>query len=272
MDQNTIQEYIEPEAGAPLPTWKPGDAWVGGGTFLFSTPLPELRRMVDLTTLEWPDLTITAEGLEIAATCTVEKLHAFDPPADWAAGPLFRQCVEAFLASFKIWHTQTVGGNICVSLPAGPMITLTCALDATYELWATDGSKRSVPAIDFVTGDHVNVLKPGEILRSIFISNAALNRRFAMSRFSLTHAGRSSVFLVGTIDPTTAQFLLTVTAATVHPIHLRFPSIPPKETLQAALHEQIADELYFFDPNGRPDHRKHLTHVFAEQIRAELTA
>jgi len=54
MDQNTIEEYLEPSPGEQLPTWKPGDAWLGGGTFLFSTPLPDLRRVVDLTTLEWP--------------------------------------------------------------------------------------------------------------------------------------------------------------------------------------------------------------------------
>ena len=43
---------------------------------------------------------------------------------------------EAFLASFKVWNSATVGGNICMSLPAGPMITMTVALEATYTLWA----------------------------------------------------------------------------------------------------------------------------------------
>ena len=41
---------------------------------------------------------------------------------------------EAFLASFKVWNSATVGGNICMSLPAGPMITMTVALEATYTL------------------------------------------------------------------------------------------------------------------------------------------
>lgn len=270
MDQNTIEAYLELEAGGALPAWKQGDAWLGGGTFLFSTPLPHLKRLVDLTTLEWPDLTIQDAGLEIAGTCTVAGLHDFAPPADWEAGPLLRKCVEALLASFKIWHTQTVGGNICTSLPAGPMITLSCALDGEYELWAPDGSKRRVRAIDFVTGNNQNILEPGELLRSIFLPMAALHRRFSMSRFSLTHAGRSSVFLVGTLDPANGEFLLTVTAATIHPVHVRFAQLPEREELQAALHEQISDELYFFDPNGRPDHRKHLTHVFAEDIRKAL--
>ena len=39
---------------------------------------------------------------------------------------------DSFLASLKIWNAATVGGNICMSLPAGPMISLTAALEATY--------------------------------------------------------------------------------------------------------------------------------------------
>ena len=60
-----------------------------------------------------------------------------------AAAPLFRTSCEAFLASFKVWNSATVGGNICMSLPAGPMITMTVALEATYTLQATDGSERT---------------------------------------------------------------------------------------------------------------------------------
>ncbi len=70
-----------------------------------------------------------------------------------ARAPLFATSCEAFLASFKVWNSATVGGNICMSLPAGPMITMTVALEATYTLWATDGSERTVDAVDFVTGN-----------------------------------------------------------------------------------------------------------------------
>jgi len=272
MDQHTIHEFIDACGDKPATHWRPGDAWISGGTFLHSTPLPALRRFVDLTTLGWPSLTVSDGGLEIAATCRVVELHDFEPPSDWAAGPLLRRCVESFLASFKLWHTQTVGGNICVSLPAGPMITLTAALDATYLLWLADGSERTVAAVDFVTGNNQNILQPGEILRSISISSEALHRRFATRRFTLTKHGRSSVFLVGTLDPASGEFLLTVTAATTHPVHLRFPAVPDAPALRESIADGIPDEWYFDDPNGRPDHRKHLTRAFAEQIRTELSA
>lgn len=270
MDQNTIEDYIEPGSLDDLPAYREGDAWLGGGTFLFSTPLPHLKRFVDLSTIGLEPISVREEGLEISPTCTIEQLHRFEPPTDWQAGSLIRRCVDAFLASFKIWHMQTVGGNICVSLPAGPMITLTCALDADYELLAADRSSRTVRAIDFVTGNNANILRPGELLRSIFVSRRALGRRYAVRRFTLTQAGRSSVFLVGTVDPETAEFLLTVTAATIHPVHLRFAALPDPAGIDDALTSSIPDDLYFFDPNGRPQHRKHLTRVFAHQIAEEL--
>ena len=98
--------------------------------------------------------------------CTIRDLYAFAAPDDWRAAPLFATSCEAFLASFKVWNSATVGGNICMSLPAGPMITMTVALEATYTLRARDGSERTVDAVDFVTGNHRNMLAPGEILRA----------------------------------------------------------------------------------------------------------
>jgi CO/xanthine dehydrogenase FAD-binding subunit len=150
------------------------------------------------------------------------------------------------------------------------MITLSCALDGTYELWEPEGGRRTIPAIDFVLGDEQNILRSGEILRAIFLPRAALARRFASRRFTLTREGRSTAFLVGTLDPASGEFLLTVTAATVRPVHARFPGLPGAEQLRAALRESIPEDLYFFDPNGRPDHRRHLTFLFAEEIRREL--
>ena len=59
---------------------------LAGGTVLFSYGSQTLRRLLDLTSAGWPALTVTADGLEIAATCTVAELYAFagavaSPPA-----------------------------------------------------------------------------------------------------------------------------------------------------------------------------------------------
>lgn len=269
MDLNTITEVVRRPSDRPGTDWHEGDAWLAGGTWLFSAEQPDLRRLIDLTALRWDPLVASDKGLEIGATCTVRDLYAFAPPADWTAGSLFATSCEAFLSSFKVWNSATVGGNICMSLPAGPMITLTVALEATYELWAPDGSTRVVDALDFVTGDHRNILAPGEILRRIAIPAHALRKRTAHRRFTLTRLGRSTVFLIGTRAPGTDGLLLTVTAGTTRPVRMDFDSMPDAATLQQSL-DVVPADVWFADPNGTPDHRRHLTKHFAEEIRREL--
>ncbi|WP_328967668.1 FAD binding domain-containing protein [Streptomyces sp. NBC_00239] len=271
MDLNTIGEVVRRPSDRPGADWREGDAWLAGGTWLFSAEQPDLRRLVDLTALGWDPLVPGDAGLEIGATCTIRDLYAFTPPADWIAGPLLAQSCEAFLSSFKVWNAATVGGNICLSLPAGPMITLTVALEAAYELWAPDGSIRTVDALDFVTGNHRNVLVPGEILRRIRIPAHALRKRTAHRRFTLTRLGRSTVFLVGTRTPGRSDLLLTVTAGTTRPVRIAFDSAPDARAVQQSINAIPAD-VWFADPNGTPDHRHHLTLHFAEEIRHALTA
>lgn len=271
MDLTTVSEVIRRPSSRPGAEWREGDAWLAGGTWLFSVEQPGLRRLIDLSGLRWDPLVPSDAGLEIGAMCTIRDLHALTSPDHWIAGGLFAKSCEAFLSSFKVWNAATVGGNICMSLPAGPMITLTVALEARYELWAADGSVRTVDALDFVTGDHRNILAPGEILRRIHIPARALTKRTAHRRFTLTHLGRSTVFLIGTQTPGTSDLLLTVTAGTTRPVRIAFEAMPDGRSLGRSI-DAIPDGVWFADPNGTPDHRHHLTRHFAEEIRRELIA
>jgi CO/xanthine dehydrogenase FAD-binding subunit len=205
MDLNTITEVARPRARGELPVWTAGDAGLAGGTWLFSEPQVHLNRLIDLTELKWPALTIGQHTLSIAATCTIAELDALPCPPDWLASPLINQCCRAFLASFKIWKTATVGGNLCMSLPAGPMISLTTALDGVCTIWQTDGIERKVAAADFVTGTQTNVLKAGELLRQLDVPLAALKRRSAFRQISLTPVGRSAALLIGLRSPCPAS-------------------------------------------------------------------
>jgi CO/xanthine dehydrogenase FAD-binding subunit len=250
--------------------WKDGDAWLAGGTWLFSEPQPNLRRLIDLQPLGWEPLTITDDGLRIAATCRIADLYAFPGRPEWPASFLIDECCRAFLASFKIWNAATVGGNICMSLPAGPMISLTAALEGRGLLRARDGTERAVPVVDFVTGNHQNVLQPGELLTAIELPAAALRKRAAFRRATLTHLGRSTALVIGTAASPDETFTLTVTAATPRPIQLEFPSVPNAAALRERLTEAIPDDGWFADVHGTPAYRRHMTRHFAEQIRAEL--
>jgi CO/xanthine dehydrogenase FAD-binding subunit len=267
VDIDTITEVVRRPPEQPGSDWRDGDAWLAGGTWLFSDQQPDLRRLIDLVPLGWDGLVATDDGLEIGAMCTVRTLYEFSAPADWQAAPLFRTSCEAFLASFKVWNSATVGGNICMSLPAGPMITMAVALEATYTLQATDGTERTVDAADFVTGNHENILSPGELLRKIDIPVDALRKRHAHRRFTLTHMGRSTVFMIATRGAD--DFLLTITAGTTRPVRLAFGPSPDADALRHRIDEIPAD-VWFDDPNGTPDHRRHLVEHFAEEILEEL--
>jgi CO/xanthine dehydrogenase FAD-binding subunit len=272
MDLHTVERVRHPARAEEIASWEPGFAWLAGGTWLFSEPQLDVHTLIDLQSLRWPALVPSAEGLEIASTCTVAELDRFVEQAapEWTAAPLLRLCCRSFLASFKIWNEATVGGNICMSLPAGPMISLTAALEGVATLWPRGGAPRRVAIVDFVTGNHQNVLAPGELLRSILLPAHALRKQFAFRRFTLTHLGRSEVLLIGTRCPERGKFLLTITAATLRPVQLAFAAVPAAAELRRAIDDTVPFDLYLDDVHGSPAHRQHLTYHYAEQIRAEL--
>ncbi|WP_406194659.1 FAD binding domain-containing protein [Kitasatospora sp. NBC_01560] len=268
MDLNTV---VEMRDARRRDTWRPGDAWLGGGTYLFSEPQPQIRRLIDLSRMGWEPLRLTSAGdLEIAATCTIAQLSRFAAGADWPAAPLFEQCCRAFLASWKIWNMATVGGNLCNGLPAGPMISLTAALDGVCRLLAPSGAVREVPVKDFVTGAGVKDLRPGELLRSITVPARALAGRTAFRQASLYGLGRSGALLIGTVDPVDGELTLTVTASTVRPVRFRFAVPPNAEAVREAVDGGIRPEEYFDDIHGLPAWRRHMTFRYAEEIRHEL--
>src|ERR1700722_14511451 len=222
MDLNTIDEITRPRRRADLPKWSAGDAWLAGGTWLFSEPQVKVSRLIDIADLGWPALETTDQGLRIAATCKIAELDSMAFPAPWTAAPLFNQCCRSFFASFKIWNMATVGGNLCMALPAGPMISLTAKMAGNYSIWAPDGTARRVSVTDFVLSPQRNALASGELLRLIDLPLASLRQCTAFRQISLSPFGRSAALLIGTLAPDTRAFTLTVTASTPRPIQLSF--------------------------------------------------
>jgi CO/xanthine dehydrogenase FAD-binding subunit len=270
MNLNTITQVKRPKSFDEV-EWRDGHAWLAGGTWLFSEPQVSTDTLVDLQRLGWPPLTVAPDGLEIAATCKIVELHDFRGPPEWQAVPLFDKCIDAFLMSFKIWNAATVGGNLVMSLPAGAMLSLTAALEGVCTLWPIDGAPRQVPVVDFVTGVHANVLQKGELLRSVHLPASALRKRTAMRQASLTRYGRSAALIVATVNDDGSDYLLTVSAATPRPVHIRFARTPTAHELRQAIDTRLPPDAWFHDVHGSAPYKRHVTFYLAEQIRAELS-
>ena len=271
MDLNTITSVIEVPSRAEQAAWQPGDAWLAGGTWLFSEPQPQLGRLIDLRGFGWDPFRVGAYGLEIAATCTLAQLSEIRTPTEWIASPLISQCRQALLGSFKVWNEATVGGNLCLALPAGLMISLTASLDGACTIWTPDGGERQVAAADFVTGAQRNVLGPGELLRSVTLPASAMRCRTAFRWISLTPHGRSAALVIGRRSPDDGSFVLTVTASAVRPVRLAFGGQPGSAELSAVVDRAIPPELYCRDVHGASAWRRRMTLRFAEEVRSELS-
>jgi CO/xanthine dehydrogenase FAD-binding subunit len=275
MDLHTIENFRMPTGRADA-VLRPGEAALAGGTWLFSEEQPDLTGLVDLTALDWPPVELDEHGLTLAATCPLETIRLLDLPPDLTAAPLFAQCCEALLASFKIQRLATIGGNICTALPAGALISLCTALDAVAVVWTADAAaddagtpgERRMPVADLVTGVRRTALAPGELLRALEFPRRALTARTAFRKTSLTPLGRSGAVVIGRVDRDGAA-TWSVTAATERPHVIRFAALPTLDELAAAL--DAVDDWYD-DHHGTPDWREAMTRRIAEQTRLELAA
>jgi CO/xanthine dehydrogenase FAD-binding subunit len=108
-------------------------------------------------------------------------------------------------------------------------------------------------------------------LQSIFLPTAALTKRFAMRQASLTHFGRSAALIIATVADRDYDFLLTISAATPRPVHLRFEKTPSAAELRQAIEERLPPDAWFNDVHGSAAYKRHVTFYLAEQIRAELS-
>jgi CO/xanthine dehydrogenase FAD-binding subunit len=274
VDLNTVETVSTPRRRDELWPLGPSDAVVAGGTWLFSEPQPRLRRLVDLNRLDWPAIRLRDDGIELAATCTLAQVSELSTRLpvtrpQWQAAPLFHQCCTALLASFKIWRTATVGGNICLSFPAGSMISLTSALGGEVVVWRADGADYRMAITEFVTGSSANVLATGDVLRSVHLPSSALRGRTAYRKLAPSPLGRSGIVVIGRLDPD-GTLVLSVTAATVRPYVFTFPSPSHVEEVRRA-HAGIPDDAWTDDPHGDPDWRCAMSLLLAEQVCEELS-
>jgi CO/xanthine dehydrogenase FAD-binding subunit len=110
----------------------------------------------------------TAEHLVIGgrARWTDIVRHRF-PPAFAAL-----QLAAREVGSVQIQNAGTVAGNLCNASPAADGVPPLLILDADVEVASTAG-KRQVPLGEFITGNRITDLRPGELLTAVRIPKAA---------------------------------------------------------------------------------------------------
>ncbi|WP_285138351.1 FAD binding domain-containing protein [Microbacterium sp. lyk4-40-TSB-66] len=268
MDITTVTSFRSARSRDDL-ALGPGEVVMAGGTWLMSEPQPRTTGFVDLTTLGWPDIEITDEGLRIGATCTIARLLAWvegDAPAAWTSLSLARPSAEALLASFKIWNTATVGGNVCQAFAAGAMIAMLSTLDATALIWTPDGGERRIAVAELVVDNAATSLAPGEVVRALDIPAHALTARVGLQKIALAELGRSGAVVTARVDPD-GSAVFVVTAAVRRPRVLRFGRTPGAGELRDA----VASATDFYtDPLGSADWRRGVSVVLAERVRQGL--
>lgn len=292
MDVTSVDEVL---MCADPSQWRPGDSWLAGGTVIYSYGTDITRgapsRLLDITAAGWEPLIWHRDSdglaaLEIAATCRIADLRALAdedspagvPRAELPGLDLIPPACDSFVASWKIWHVSTVGGNVATALPAGPMISLLTAWDATALILRPGGSERRMPVADLVVGPARTRLGDGELIRSFLVPVRALRDRPAFRRISLTERGRSAALLIGR-RTSGHSVRLTVTASTFRPVVLDLGTDPSTGSgthglrADAAAWRAAIDAAagrWYDDIHGEPAWRRLMTHRLGDEILAEL--
>jgi len=227
VDLIDVGDVLRPQSESEIPAWRPGDAYVAGGTWLFSEPQPGIRRLIDLTDIPRTPLEQTSDGLRIAATCTYEELESNTQILGRAA-PLFSRAIRTLSSSFKTYGVATVGGNLCLAYAKSMMAPVCCALGATYELATPEGGRRHVAATQFQTGARETVLRPGEYMRAVFIPAAATRGSYALRAHSYSPTSHATAMVIAVREPSPSgngsrppgRAALVVSAAVTHPVRV----------------------------------------------------
>lgn len=266
MDLYTVESYLRPKSLTEVCDWQSDWNWLAGGTWIFNEPQPQVRTLVDMEQLDWSEIEIDSEGLSIGATCVQNDLLDFSFPDDWPATEALKDAVRE-LASFKLSHAATIGGNICLALSASTFAPVMVALRAVYEIWRPDGDPYFTDAADFQTAPQKTILQPGEVLRSVRIPASNLEWQTCFKRMAVCTAGYAIAIVITTYHPQTGQVRFGIGGSVPAPCLVEFDTVPTSEQIVAAFQTQS----FLDDERGSAAYRRHITQVLMQRGITELT-
>ena len=272
MDLYSVEKYLRPKSLTEVSDWQSGWEWLAGGTWIFNEVQPRVKTLVDMQQLNWSEIELTPQGLTIGATCIQNDLLGFSFPAAWTATEALKDAVRE-LASFKLSHAATVGGNLCLALSASTFAPVMVALDAKYEIWRSDSTSYTVDAVDFQTAPQQTVLKPGEVLRSIEIPIWNLAQwQTSFKRMAVCTAGYAIAIVVTAYHPQTQQVRFGIGASVKSPQLIEFDRVPTPEQIIVETYHGTSLQEYIDDERGSAAYRRHITQVLMQRGIAEAIA
>lgn len=266
MDLYTVENYVKPSNLEEIKEYAQGWTALAGGTWLFTETQPQVKTLVDLSGLNWSAIEISSDGLSIGATCIMSQLLNFPYPANWSSIKALKNAVHE-LASFKVQNVATVGGNLCLAIPAGTFAPAFAALNARYELISPQGDSSWIAASDFQTGIKKTMLQPGHLLRRIHIATEDLEWQTSYQRICVATAGLAISIVVVAYHPPTSRVRIAISGAVAAPVVLEFPEIPQIEQALTSLNLEFLD-----DSLASSTYRQQVTAVLLKRALLEATS
>lgn len=164
----TLEEYA-----AALREFTPQSKIVSGGTdFVIALRRGKFAPDILLSPAQIPELR------EIELTQTRLRIGAMACMSDIAKRlthvPEFRAIADAAanVGTPQIRNRATVAGNLCNASPAGDMLPVAWLYGAELELLCADGTRKCVPAKQFVLGPQKNALAPQQAVIGILFDRS----------------------------------------------------------------------------------------------------
>ncbi len=220
-----------------------------------------------------------AKGLVIGAA-TKMKAVAGSPIIKEKYGALHRAASE--VGSPQIRAMATIGGNSCNASPAADTPPALVALGASVALTSKQGTRKMLLE-DFIKGNRITDLKPGEFLESFTVPDVAPN---SASRFGLctlraaVEIDVASLAVSLALNDSKKVKVIRIAMGSVAPIPLR-----AKETEQMLLGRILDDEQIdkasekcatesnpIGDIRASADYRRHLIKVLTKRTIIETMA
>jgi carbon-monoxide dehydrogenase medium subunit len=277
-------EYYRPRTiKEALDFYEDGRMYIAGGTdlgVLFSDFILEPEALVDLTLIEkLSGIIKTNDGIVIGA-CTLAS--------DIAEAEILPACLRqgaGAIGSPQIRNMATIGGNICNASPCGDTLAPLIVLEAVFTIIGK-GGERQAAAEDFFTGPKKTILKPGEILKEVFIPAGSIESGISGFRMigkrngqaiSQVNAAVWARFEGGKIED------IRVAAGSVAPVPLRlkktgaavrgkaFTGDGDLQVLMAALKKAAEEEIKpISDVRAAENYRRNVTGALLEGIMGDL--